>query len=581
MRSPRGLLTYLFVLFAGGVVAVALPALASGTTGAAAPAVYPKHQARVVGAAVVNFAQLARLERLRGHVAGRPAAMPEPQEIAEPNMRGLTPPSPFGTMLLSSGSLSNVPSPAPVQSFIAQADAPRPSGFSYIPPDTNGAVGASKIMSTLNSNYVVEQKSNGAVVGSVVGMDTFWSAAGATSPFDPKIYYDPYNARWIVAAVDAAASAGSGILYGVSDSSDPSGTWHLYKIDADATNTNWADYPGVGFNKNVVVITVNMFANVGNAYAGRSQVYAVNYPSLRSGTNGSPKETNVTNGFTIQPAVTYASTENTLYIVEHGTAAGGIYYFYTVDMNGTVTGGTAPLTNPLGGWIIPGSGNVLPQLGGHGIDAGDSRILNAVFRNGNIYYAQSIGLGGVNFNPTRTAAQWVEVNTSGMFLQGGRIIDPSATSSNGGHWYAYPSIAVNKNGDIMVGLSEFASTHYPNAAYAVHMSTDAAGTMRDPVTLKAGEGSSYKQFNGSRNRWGDYSATQVDPADDAAFWTTEECSRATPGGCSNSGTITCGAWGTWWGKVLGGAPPPPSYPLNVSQAGTGAGPGTGPGNGIQ
>ena len=50
MRSPRGLLTYLFVLFAGGVVAVALPALASGTTGAAAPAVYPKHQARVVGA---------------------------------------------------------------------------------------------------------------------------------------------------------------------------------------------------------------------------------------------------------------------------------------------------------------------------------------------------------------------------------------------------------------------------------------------------------------------------------------------------------------------------------------------------
>ena len=53
-------------------------------------------------------------------------------------------------------------------------------------------------------------------------------------------------------------------------------------------------------------ITVNMFANVGNAYAGRSQVYAVNYPQLQAGTNGSPKETNVTNGFTIQPAVSLA-----------------------------------------------------------------------------------------------------------------------------------------------------------------------------------------------------------------------------------------------------------------------------------
>ena len=189
MGRPRGLLTYLSVLFAGGVAAVALPALASGTTRAAKPAVYPKHQARVVGAAVVNFKQLARLERLRGHAGpARPATMPEPQEIPEPNVRKLTIPSPFGSMLLSSGSLSNVPSPSPAQSFIAQADAPRPSnGFSYIPPDTNGAVGASTMMSTLNSNYVVEQKANGAVVGTVVGMDTFWSAAGATAPFDPKL----------------------------------------------------------------------------------------------------------------------------------------------------------------------------------------------------------------------------------------------------------------------------------------------------------------------------------------------------------------------------------------------------------
>jgi len=139
---------------------------------------------------------------------------------------------------------------------------------------------------------------------------------------------------------------------------------------------------------------------------------------------------------------------------------------------------------------------------------------------------------------------------------------------------------VNKNGDIMVGFSEFASTHYPNAAYAVHMSTDAAGTMRDPVTLKAGEGNYYKQFNGSRNRWGDYSATQVDPGDDTAFWTSQEYSRPTPAGCSSSGTITCGAWGTWWGKVLGGSSPPPTYTLNVSKVGTGAAFGTVTGGGI-
>jgi hypothetical protein len=584
MGSPRGPLSYLSVLLAGGVLAVALPALASGTTRLAKPGVYPSHKANVVGAAVVNFSQLARIGRLHGHVGpGQPATMPEPQEVPEPNMRQLTLPSPFGSQLLSSASLTNVPSPSPSQSFIAQADAPRPiSGFSFIPPDTNGAVGATKMMSTLNSNYVVEQKSNGAVVGSVVGMDTFWQPAGGAKPFDPKTYYDPYSQRWIVAAVDSAQSASSGILYGVSDNSDPSSTWHLYKIDADSGDTTWADYPGVGFNQSHLVITVNMFNNSNNAYAGKAKVYVINYASLKGGANGAPTETDESGAFTIQPAVTYSSTESNLYMVEHGASAAASYYFYTVNSAGTVSGGTTAFINPLGGWIQPGSANVLPQIGGHPMDAGDSRILNAVFRNGHIYYAQTIGLGGSAFNPARTAAQWVEVDTSGNFVQGGRIVDPTATSANGGHWYAYPSIAVNKNNDIMVGISNFQSSAYPSAAYAVHMGTDAAGTTRDPVILKAGEGNYFKTFNtaSDRNRWGDYSATQVDPADDTSFWTTQEYSRPTPAGCSTSTPVTCGAWGTWWGKVLGGAAPPPSYTLTVSKTGTAAGAGTVTGNGI-
>src|SRR5439155_17959800 len=122
----------------------------------------------------------------------------------------------------------------------------------------------------------------------------------------------------------------------------------------------------------------------------------------------------------------------------------------------TLSGGVSPLANPLGGWTLPGSANILPQSGGHPIDSGDSRILNAVFRNGHLYYAQTIGLpaGGTPGAPTRTAVQWVELDTNGNFVQGGRIDDPSATSTNGGHWYAYPSIAVNQNNDVLVGFPE-------------------------------------------------------------------------------------------------------------------------------
>ena len=124
--------------------------------------------------------------------------MPEPQEIPEPNVRKLTLPSPFGTSLLSSASQANTPSPAPVQSFLAQAD-----NSMFVPPDTDGAVGTDKLFTTVNGTYIVEQKSNGAALKALT-MATFWGATGAQHPFDPKTFYDPYNGRWLVAAVTAA-----------------------------------------------------------------------------------------------------------------------------------------------------------------------------------------------------------------------------------------------------------------------------------------------------------------------------------------------------------------------------------------
>src|SRR5205814_2271827 len=79
--------------------------------------------------------------------------------------------------------------------------------------------------------------------------------------------------------------------------------------------------------------------------------------------------------------------------------------------------------------------------------------------------------------------------------------------------------------------------------------------------------------------WGDYSMTQVDPTDDTSLWTSEEYSKPTPAGCTTTGSVTCGTWSTWWGRI-GGAAPPPSFTLNVSKAGTGAGLGTVTGGGI-
>ena len=102
---------------------------------------------------------------------------------------------------------------------------------------------------------------------------------------------------------------------------------------------------------------------------------------------------------------------------------------------------------------------MLPQSDGRGVDANDSRVGNAVFRNGHVWYAQTINLppsSGVGYG-LHTAVQWVELDTSGASCQGGRIEDAGATPWNGGHSYAFASIAVNARDDAIVGFSEFQS----------------------------------------------------------------------------------------------------------------------------
>jgi hypothetical protein len=546
-------------LLASTLAAVGAPSFAAGSAGDRVT--YKGVRVHVSAAGMINFGQLARLERLKKRYTGPlvPGLMPEPQEKAEPNSH-ITLPSPFVAPLSASSATSSAPSPSAATSFLAQADAPGAGGLSFIPPDTQGAVGLDKLMVPLNSNFVIQQKSNGAVL-STVSMDAFWGAAGAAHPFDPRIVYDPYNSRWIVAAVNDPLLATASILYGISDTSDPQGGWHLYSLDADSTDLTWADFPTIGFNKNAVAIGLNMFTNAGVSSYVQGKLLVLDYNALRSNSGaGNPFLISVPGSFTIQPAVTYSATENTLYLVEHGSSGGGTYNFWTLTGLGppslSLVGGAAK-TNPLGPWTIPGSANVLPQNGGLPADAGDARIGNAVFRNGHVYYAQTVGLpaGLAPGTEPRTAVQWVELDTSGNFVQGGRISDPAATSTNGGHWYAFPSLSVNANNDVLVGFSEFQSNDFPDAGYAFRAGSDPANTMRDPVTLKDGEGAYFKTFGGGRNRWGDYSNTQVDPSDDTSIWTVQEYAGAPAGSGDDSGR-----WSTWWGKVNGLAPPPPPPP---------------------
>jgi hypothetical protein len=538
------------LVLAGAIAFVGLSPEASGSKDDVS---YTGVPVRISASAIVNVRTLARAP-----ARPEPAAPPEPREREEPIVPATGPQRSLRPRRVSRPTVS---SPFVSAGFLAQTDAPVVGKKTESPPDTNGAVGRDKVMSTLNSNYVIQRKSDGKVL-SRVSMTSFWRRLGMHHPFDPRVLYDPYSDRWLVSAANDPLLPSSAILYGISDTADPQGTWHLYAIDADPTNATWADFPTLGFNESTVAIGVNMFAAGTGTYV-RGRLIVLDYGALRAGTGGQPNDISVPGGFALQPAVTYSPTESTLYLAEHVDSDSGTYRLWSLrDGTLSVVGG-APKTNPLGPWGTPGPGNFLPQENGRGIDNGDSRVGNAVFRNGRVWYVQSINLpptGGVG-NGLRTAVQWVELDTSGVFVQSGRIEDPGATPWNGGHSYAFASIAVNSQDDALVGFSEFESDDFADAAYAYRAGTDPPGTMRAPVTLKNGEGP-YNKTRGGLNRWGDYSGTQVDPSDDFSLWTIQEYARIPAGRGDASGR-----WGTWWGRVGGGPPLAPPQCLVPSVVG--------------
>jgi hypothetical protein len=139
----------------------------------------------------------------------------------------------------------------------------------------------------------------------------------------------------------------------------------------------------------------------------------------------------------------------------------------------------------------------------------------------------------------RTAVFWYEINPAIVFgspiIQSG-VVDPGIID---GHHF-YPSIAVNEQDDACVGFSRSDNSRFAEAVVTGRLAGDAGGTMEPLTVLKAGEAAYYKTFGRSRNRWGDYSATVVDPTDDLTFWTIQEYAATSFAGFDR--------WGTYWGR---------------------------------
>ncbi len=427
-----------------------------------------------------------------------------------------------------------------VASFAALGD-----NNTSIPPDTMGAVGPNHLMTMINSQVRIQQK-DGTVL-STVSLNTFWTSGTglAGNPFDPRIVYDALSGRWM-AIVDAdALSASSAVWFAISAGNDPTGAWTFYSIAADSTGNYWADYPDIGINSAWIAITNNMFTVASPSSFGGAKMWVIDKAQLLNGTFSVTTfargfdNTGSGYGFTLRPALTFDAAETTLYLVDGYWSSGGTRAHRVSRI--TNSSGT-PVWSLVGYYRV--NNNYDPsqinasQLGtATRILTNDIRILNAVFRNGHLWLTHTGGLpvGAVD----RTAVFWYEVNPATPSIVQSGVIDGGADVH-----HFFPSIAVNQYDEVLIGFTRSDATRYAEAAFVSRQPTDPAGWVSPVQVLKAGEDSYAKDFGTGRIRWGDYSATAVDPADDQTLWTLQEYAEQDVGPTDNDDR-----WGTWWGKV--------------------------------
>jgi len=438
---------------------------------------------------------------------------------------GLKPASEPDTVLQSGGPALAPARLAPIafQNFDGLGAGTKGFVVTGAPPDTNGAVGLTQYVQWVNTSIAVFDKATGAIIGSpVLGNSLFANLGGNCSidnDGDPLVNYDRLANRWILSQFSVNTTPFLHCV-AVSTTSDATGSYNLYAFQFSALN----DYPKLGVWPDAYYATFNMFN--GNTFIG-GDACAYQRDAMLQGLPAKQicfQQGNTIGGLlpsdfdgTLAPP---AGAPNTM--IFYDTNSLNLFQFhvdFTTPANSTFTGPTiiavAPFT-PLCSASLTGS--CVPQAGTpNQLDSLSDRLMyRLAYRNFGAH--ESLVVNHSVATTSGGGVRWYELqNPSGkVTLAQQSTFAPDSSF----RWMA--SMAMDKFGDMAMGYSVSSSTMNPSIAVTGRLPTDLANTMQAENIVVAGGGSQ----TGTLHRWGDYSAMQVDPADDCTFWFTTEYLKA-------------------------------------------------------
>ena len=405
-------------------------------------------------------------------------------------------------------------------------------GFTNVnPPDTVGDVGLNHYIQAINQSggsLVQIYDKTGTPAVAAFSMDSLGSGNCADGLGDPVVLYDRLADRWMLTEF---SSNGNQLCVYISQTADPTGSYYNYAFTAVH---DFPDYPKYGVWPDAYYVGTN---------EGPSHFYALDRNAMLTGAAATMQNFAGTNlsGFGFQMIIpsdldgaTPPPAGSPNYFMRHrdtethgqgncpvDTGGDCLEIFeFTVDWNTPANSGIngpipiqiAEFDSDLCGlssfycFPQPGSSTTLDPL--------REVVMNRLqYRN---FGTHEVLVG--NFvtdvdGSDHGGIRWFELRKSGaeqwsLYQEGTYAPDASH------RWMG--SIAMDGSGDIAVGYNvSDASATYPSLRYTGRLNSDPLNTMpQGEYSIVAGSSP-----NGS-NRYGDYSAMGVDPADDCTFWFT-------------------------------------------------------------
>ena len=476
-----------------------------GSSGVAAGGAISSHSGSVALAGTVNVATLPRFSPSARRIVRIPLRW-GPQSFSR-----AAPASPGGTAI--AGPLTTVSPGTPLSGALGDGDNLAVAGVQLTPPDMGFAASGTKEVELIN---LVGRIWTGTAPGTAFSLAGFFSPGSPGDLLsDPWIKWDAGSGRFFAGILDISLG---GEIMAVSQTSDPGGTWNLYRIRYPSTaggitKGGCPDQGKGGVDSNVVGLGFNEFAVSGTPGCPKAATFrgagleVFNKSQMLAGASVNFTFTDpLPSFFSLVPADTLTASATTEFFASLNSGTGTALHRVT---SVGVPPATVTLT-ALPNITVPSYSNPpkAPQKGTTAkLDTGDDRTQNVVALGAMMTVTATVGCKPAGDTTTRSCGRVYEVNN------GSNTLTSSRTISKAGAYFFYPAATFVGTSTVGVSVGRSSST-----AFGALYTTAGAwgGALAAPVQVKRGTAAN------TTGRYGDYFAAAPQPGTTNQFWVAGE-----------------------------------------------------------